>query len=225
MGSFTETPTELERSGHALRVEGVTVFVADGLDHQGIGERVAHILAGTSSRLAAPSRQVLVLDEPGSNGNVGEADRRSEIRINDGRRFGEVAYDDAAYLVEHELAHNAGGSDGGPPDDWREPWREAMRADQAAGRCLLAHPTFGADGTPGVHEGIPMRIGRFGVTAYAEQVGITEDWADAVALYRADQRLGRLVGAEAAMLLTGDPRPLRFTDCYRRRAEILDHLL
>lgn len=204
-------------SGWAERGEGVTLFVDDGLDHERIGERVRQLLDTSAGWLAAPTRQVMVVGRDAfAPGFVGLAYRRREIWLTDGEQVAERPLIELGYVLAHELAHNAGGAVGGAPDALREDWRRAIADDAAHARRRLLGP-----GASGMHAQVPMRLGRAGVTAYAEAEGECEDWAEAIALWDVERRVGNLVGPRAAALLTGREVELSFADCYPARAAII----
>lgn len=210
----------LELSGWAERREGVTLFVGDGLDREGVRERVWDAWATSHRRLRDGTREILAVPSRGVGaGHVGLANLRREVWLIDDALGSQLAIR-VRYLLDHELAHNIGGAGGGPPDAIACAWTAAIREDMHHGRRALLG-TLG----PGRHAHVPFQIGRRGVTAYAEDMGVVEDWAESVALWRADRSTGgELVGPAAARLLTGRGRPLGFARCFPGRARILAEL-
>ncbi len=93
--------------------------------------------------------------------------------------------------LEHELAHAAGGHTGGPPAGRRAAWTRA-RADDARMPGAPVCPGRSPYAVSILLTGGPW------ITDYAERLGEHEDWADAVALYRWEQRHARPVTAGAS---------------------------
>lgn len=120
-------------------------------------------------------------------------------------------------LFHHELAHCAGGMRGGPPDADTDAWAAAQAHDEGHARRhfrIEAPVTLGG-----------LILGGRSVTTYGLEEGPVEDWADAVALYLREVRLGAALipaGLTDVVAPTRRPAgPVRFADLWPARAALI----
>lgn len=125
----------------------------------------------------------------------------------------------SSYLFWHELAHTAGGCDGGAPGYIKQSWESARRADAAHQNAL----TEGYDAGPQAL----LCLGSPFITPYARQCAqAREDWAESVALYQLDATCDRFLSRSDAEQLLGRPSAaLRFREICPARAALISSWL
>lgn len=202
-------------AGWALNVGGVQVFCAHDWDPVTVRAHAQRLLGATPYALRRRCRRIDVVpwDPVPPRLRIGghTAPWCGLAEMGEGRVTiaADALADWSAFVTWHELAHLAGSGDGGPPVALRADWERAQREDAAharawAGRVCLPESRFACT------------LGGIGITVNADEGGIVEDWADAVALWLLD-------AAAQGLAPTDADRLLRFDDIAPARARLCAH--
>lgn len=208
------------------RIGHVDVVIADDAHPHATPEEIRALLAGAPRALTRALRRVVICTErqrpavaPGAPRPPALCDLRGGIwHIIDPADPARALHPE---LVHHELAHCAGGPDGGPPGDLAAGWERAGVSDTTAARGRLRIDRAREVGG--------MLLGAGAVSTYARESGPVEDWADAIALAVRERRTGRpLIPADLADHIAPArraPGPVCFADLWPARARIIDAFL
>lgn len=211
-----------------VRVGHVDVTITDALPRTQTTEIIRELLAGapTSMAMAMTLRRLVVCathERPalpaGAPRPPALCDLRGGIWYLVDARAPERSL--GPELFHHELAHCAGGLHGGPPDADADAWGAAQEHDEGHAR---RHLRIGA---PVILGG--LILGGRSVTTYGVDEGPVEDWADAVALYLREVRLGAALIpaglADEAAPTRRPAGPVRFADLWPARAALISTFL